>query len=151
MRDDGVYGTRCKITYTQHDLVTGIEKDIKHTAQSRFRDMLFGQDVSLRNVEKLAEKINKWQNKNPTNFISKMNRINCKSGNLYIHHLWKWEREVRWDKYEECDNRGNNWLIDNLDNPNKLGYNANTKGMAENFPTDSKYCVSYMGDDFNKQ
>jgi hypothetical protein len=72
-----------------------------------------------------------------------MSRIHCKSGNLYIHYIWRTELEVRWDEYEPCDDRSTNSLIDNLNDRDKIGYRANAKKLIEKFPEDVEQCVTH--------
>jgi hypothetical protein len=135
MRNDGVYSTRCKITYTQHDLVTGIDKEVKHTYETRLRDLSDpmtgsgGSNSVDESTEKLVSEINEWINKNPTNFISNMSMVSCKDSVLYIHLIWKWEREKRWGKYKNCDDLVD-WLYRNY--PNKIGYNVHSERLTKN-------------------
>jgi hypothetical protein len=142
MRHDGYYGTKCKIEFTQLDLVTGIEKEVTYTAKSRVRDMFYFQDTSETNVEKLTKKINNWKKKNPNNIISSMGRIHCKSGDLYVHYIWRSDMEVLWYEYEPCDDRFTNLLIDNLNDRDKIGYKANAKKIIEKFPEGQEQCIT---------
>jgi hypothetical protein len=140
MRNDGIYSSRCKITYTQHDLVTGIDKEVKHTAEVKLRDLsdpatgTGGSNTVDENVNDLDDQIIEELNKNPNTVISNISMVSCKDSVLYIHYLWKWEREKRWGKYTNCDDHANGNVVNNLyyHRPDKIGYNVHLERLTKN-------------------
>jgi hypothetical protein len=109
---DWYFDKRCKVEYTQLDLITGTETIYKNTSQ-------FG-NVSVyycdEGLERLAPKVYKWVDKNNTNIITKINLFQCKIKNVksYISY--------NWSKYRDCKEyipKFSAYLVDKY--PNQIG------------------------------
>jgi hypothetical protein len=86
---------RCKVEYTQLDLITGTETIYKETSQFEYLD------ECKKGLEKLAPKVYKWVDENNTNIISKINEFKCKTKNNYYKNFPFFSYE--WGRYRDCE------------------------------------------------
>jgi hypothetical protein len=124
---------RCKVEYTQLDLATGLEKNVKHTTQYVFIDMPKEEDIMYLSAQDLTDKINTWLNENKNNVITNLTIINCKEKKLYINQTASWRSEMRWSEYKGCPDEYNIKLIDLLDRPKQWGYNVHKERLIKDY------------------
>jgi hypothetical protein len=107
--DESKYEKRCKVEYTQLDLITGQEKIYKNTSQ------FFKVDHCREGLKKLSKKVYKWVDKNNTNIVTKINEFRCKVKN-------RDDIKGYWGKYRDCDTyiqKLSEYLVNEY--PNKIG------------------------------
>jgi hypothetical protein len=124
---------RCKVEYTQLDLATGLEKNIKHTAQYEVRYIANGTSVMYLSAQDLTDKINIWLNESKNNIIVNMTGINCKERRIYINQTNVWSSKQRWGEYKSCEDEFNVELINWLERPNQWGYNVNKTRLIKDY------------------
>jgi hypothetical protein len=91
----GSFEKRCKVEYTQLDLITGVETIYKETSQFTFIDHC------KEGLKRLDNKVYKWVDKKSTNIITKINEFRCKIKNIDKHNGWSLHGE-HWGKYRDC-------------------------------------------------
>jgi hypothetical protein len=128
----GVNNVRCKVEYTQLDLATGLEKNVKHTGQYSMVNMVEGDELLYLMAQDLTDKINIWLNESPKNFITDLTIINCKERRLYVSKI-SFSNEQRWSKYKGCEDEHNIKLIDFLDRPKQWGYNVHKERLIKDY------------------
>jgi hypothetical protein len=133
---------RCKVEYAQLDLTTGLEENVKHTAQYDLGDLagdynsggITGNEYVLYlAAQDLTDKINIWLNENPNNVITNLTIINCKERRPYFSKFFLWHNENRWSEYKGCPDEHNIKLIDFLDKPEQWGYNVNKERLIKEY------------------
>jgi hypothetical protein len=115
------YYKRCKVEYTQLDLITGTETIYTDTSQ------FLVVDHCKEGLERLPEKLYKWVDKKNTNVIVKINEFRCQIGNVGKFTNWKWSLNSTylsydWGKYRTCEKyiqKLSDYLVDKY--PNKIG------------------------------
>jgi hypothetical protein len=127
---------KCKIEYTQLNLNTGIENNIKYTAQFKFKYAPIGYDGCYLATQDFAEKINEWLSENNKNVIANITVVSCKTMSV-----WKkdWppinfasnRYEYRWTDYKSCENETNVKLIDWIEYPKQQGFNVHKERLTE--------------------
>jgi hypothetical protein len=133
VRKGDVNNVRCMVEYTQLDLSTGIEKNVKHTAQYDLILLSRETNVLYLTAQDLTDKINIWLNENKRNFISNMTIINCKERRLYSSKILSWNSENRWGEYKGCPDEFNIKLIDFLERPKQWGYNVHKERLIRDY------------------
>jgi hypothetical protein len=128
-----VNNVRCKVEYTQLDLATGIEKNVKHTDQYVIIDISEGDDILYSAAQDITDKINIWLNKSKNNVITNLTIINCKERYLYMNQTDILSSEQRWGEYKGCADEFNIKLIDFLDRPKQWGYNVNKARLIKDY------------------
>jgi hypothetical protein len=127
--------TRCKVSYTQLNLITGIEIVKKHTTQRDDTDN-FDENCSDA-VIKLRKKITKWLEKSTKNIVSNITVMYCKSRSK--DGIFSDE----WSSYKKC-HIGYSQSIAfsvNSKNKNQMGYNAHPCRLLETTQEDlDTYC-----------
>jgi hypothetical protein len=140
----GVNNVRCKVEYTQLDLTTGIEKNVKHTVQYEVGYIAVGDSVMYLSAQDITEKINIWLNESPNNIITDLTVINCKERRLYGSKIFPlFINEQRWSKYKGCEYEFNIKLIDLLERPKQWGYNVHKERLIKDY---EEGCKNYIGD-----
>jgi hypothetical protein len=94
---------RCKVTYTQLDLITGVEKTIKITAQKKFIEhILKGEEyegelgtMCINGAIHLSWKISDWAGISKTNAVKDVTVVHCKK------RTESWFNNT-WSKYKLC-------------------------------------------------
>jgi hypothetical protein len=128
---------RCKIEYTQLDLNTGLEKTVKHTSQFKYNVLHFylpKADTCYLSTQDFTDKMNTWLNENPSNIITNMTVVNCKSKIVYYKQTRPLNAvEDRWGKYKSCDDEYNINLIDWLESPKQWGFNVNKARLIRDY------------------
>jgi hypothetical protein len=128
-----VNNVRCKIEYTQLDLATGLEENVKYTVQYDVTNMAKNEDVMSLSVQDLTDKLNDWQNKNSNNVITDLTIINCKERRLHASNFFFWHKEQRWSEYKSCADEFNVKLIDLLDKPNQRGFKVHKERLIKDY------------------
>jgi hypothetical protein len=112
--------TRCKIEYTQLDLVAGIEKRKKHTTQ--FDTSGSFDDNCTSHAMDLANKIENWLLESGNNILVDMSALYCKTrtdDGIFSN---------KWSEYEQCSAGASSWLLllatEYRGQKNQKGYNA---------------------------
>ncbi len=113
---EGKYEKKCKVEYTQLDLILGQETIYKKTTSS-FRDDYYCET----GFEKLSEKVSDWVYKNNTNVVIKISDFRCQIRN---YNDWKFDFSYGfgWGNYRKCDTyieRFVKYLVDK--HPDKIG------------------------------
>jgi hypothetical protein len=134
--------TRCKVEYTQLDLATGLEKNVKHTAQYENGYVANGDNIMDLSAKDLTDKMNIWLNESPNNIITNMTIINCKERKTYASMIGIINIEYRWGEYKGCADEYNVKLIDWLERPNQRGYNVNIDRLIKDYEDG---CENYIG------
>jgi hypothetical protein len=129
--------TRCKVSYTQLNLITGIEIVKKHTTQ---RDDTDNFDTNCSDaVSNLSDKIEEWMKKSRLNIMSNITAMYCKSRSK--DGIFSNE----WSSYKKCyigDSQSIAIIIDSA-NKNQIGYNAHPCRLLETTQEDidnSPFC-----------
>jgi hypothetical protein len=135
-----VNNARCKVEYSQLDLATGLEKNVKYTVQYDLTNMSKDEDVMQLSAQDLTDKINIWLNENSNNVITNLTIINCKERRLYFSKFLFINNEYRWSEYKGCPDEYNVKLIDFLDRPNQWGFNVNKERLIKDYEDG---CVNY--------
>jgi hypothetical protein len=142
-----VNSVRCMVEYTQLDLATGLEKNVKYTDQYILLVMVAGTDILYLMAQDLTDKINIWLKESPNNFISDLTIINCKERRLYINKFVAYINEQRWGEYKSCPDEYNVKLIDFLDYPEQWGYNVHKDRLIKDYKDG---CKNYIKTDENR-
>jgi hypothetical protein len=114
--DDDYHEKRCKVEYTQLDLISGTETIYKNTSQ--FADV--GEGYCDEGLKKLSKKVYKWVDKKNTNVITKINEFQCKIKNVSPFSGWNFD--YSWGKYRDCETyiqKLSAYLVDEY--PNQIG------------------------------
>jgi hypothetical protein len=143
----GVNNVRCKVEYTQLDLATGLEKNVKHTAQYEPIEISTQDDILHLSAQDLTDKINIWLNESKNNVISNMTIINCKERRLYVSKIIFFLTEQRWGKYKSCPDEFNIQLIDWLEHSKQWGYNVNKARLIKDYEDGCKNYISQFAVD----
>jgi hypothetical protein len=112
--EDDSFEKKCKVEYTQLDLITGTEVVYKNTSQ------FFEIDHCEVGFEKIAPKLDKWVDENNTNIITKINEFKCKAKS--INREWIFVNFAEWSRYRDCrkyKQKLSAYLVDKY--PNKIG------------------------------
>jgi hypothetical protein len=128
-----VDNVKCKVEYTQLDLATGLEKNVKHTYQYNIKLIAKNDNVMYLSAQDLTDEINIWLNESKNNVITDLTIINCKERRLYSSKLFLWHYEYRWGKYKGCKDEYNVELINFLERPNQWGYNVNKERLIKDY------------------
>jgi hypothetical protein len=120
---------RCTLEYTQLDLITGVEKTIKHTTQFDLRNH---NDACLESANNLAFKINDWMRKDKNNVISNLTILYCKA------RTKNWFSSD-WSSYKACSAENNEATVGYLNwfnryygrGANQQGYNVHKQRLRE--------------------
>jgi hypothetical protein len=105
---------RCKVEYTQLDLITGTEVIYKETSQFE------ADNYCKEGLERLSEKVYKWIDKKNTNLITKINEFKCKVKS--INRIYMIDIFFDWGGYRDCETniqKLSGYLVDKY--PNKIG------------------------------
>jgi hypothetical protein len=137
---NSVNNVRCKIEYTQLDLATGLEKNVKYTAQYSVDDIAKGTDVLYLLSQDLTDKINIWLNESENNVISDMTIINCKERKFNVNQLAVWKSKMSWGEYKGCADEFNVRLVDWLEHHNQWGFNVHKERLIKDYEDG---CVNY--------
>jgi hypothetical protein len=127
-----VNNVKCKVEYTQLNLATGLEKNIKHTVKYNLIELDDKDDVMYLSAQDITDKINIWLNESENNIITNLTIINCKESRFYIS-IAVWESEDRWSEYKGCKDEYNIKLIDWLEHPNQWGYNVHKDRLIKDY------------------
>jgi hypothetical protein len=119
----GTFEKRCKVEYTQLDLITGTETIYKETSQ--FKNYV---DHCKEGLKRLSKKLYKWLDKNNTNIISNISAFKCQVGNH--DRFTNCDFSLRcvgyhWGRYRTCETYSQKisaYLVDKY--PNKIGTNV---------------------------
>jgi hypothetical protein len=116
---------RCKVNYTQLNLITGAEKNVKITTQYDDKDD-FDRNCGLA-IGRLYEKINDWLKKSKTNILINMTAMYCKSRSK--DGIFSNE----WSDYKQCYIGDSQSIVLNIAGyyPNQRGYNAHRCRLLE--------------------
>jgi hypothetical protein len=133
---------RCMVEYTQLDLSTGLEKNVKHTVQYVMIEMATVDDVLHLSAQDLTDKINIWLNKSPNNIITNLTIINCKEKKLYINQINILKGGRRWGEYKGCPDEFNILLMDWLERPKQWGYNVHKERLIKDYEDGCKNIYS---------
>jgi hypothetical protein len=136
---------RCKVEYTQLDLSTGLEKNVKHTAQYETKYIAHGNNLMYLSAQDLTKKINKWLNESPNNIVADMTGINCKEGDLVFSIYYIFHPQMSWDKYKSCEDKYNVDLINLLERPKQWGYNVHKERLIKDY---EEGCKNYIGEGY---
>jgi hypothetical protein len=112
-REDS-FEKRCKVEYTQLDLITGVENIYKNTSQ--FFEIYHCKE----GLEKLSKKVYKWLDKNHINIIAKINAFQCKVKSVDRRYFIY--KTPDWGKYRDCKTyipKLSAYLVDKY--PNQIG------------------------------
>jgi hypothetical protein len=110
------YPKRCKVEYTQLDLITGVETIYKETSQFEV------EDHCMEGLERLAPKVYKWVDEKNTNIVTKINEFSCKVKNIFPYNSFY--LKYLWGIYRVCQTykqKLSAYLVDKY--PNKVGAN----------------------------
>jgi hypothetical protein len=136
---------RCKVEYTQLDLTTGLEKNIKHTAQYEVNYVAHGNNLMYLSAQDLTENINIWLNESKNNVVSNMTGINCKEGRQVFSILHLLQPQIIWNEYKSCEDEYNIDLINLLVRPKQWGYNVNIERLIKDY---EEGCKNYIGEGY---
>jgi hypothetical protein len=128
-----VDNVKCKIEYTQLDLTTGLEKNIKHTYQYNINLIAKNDSVMYLSAQDLTDEVNIWLNESENNVITDLTIINCKERKPYMNIFFPWLDGYSWSEYKGCEDEYNAKLIDFLERPNQWGYNVNKARLIKNY------------------
>jgi hypothetical protein len=106
---------RCKVEYTQLDLITGTETIYKETSQ--FTNYI---DYCKEGLKRLPKKVYKWVDKRTTNIITKINAFKCKVKNFDKYNGMNFKEY--WGIYRKCETyiqKLSAYLVDKY--PNQIG------------------------------
>jgi hypothetical protein len=142
----GVNNVRCKVEYTQLDLATGLEKNVKHTTQFEVRYIAKDTNIIYLTTQDFTDKINDWLDESKNNVVSNMTGINCKERRLYVSKLLLWNNEHRWGKYKSCEDEYNLELMNLLDYPKQWGFNVHKERLIKDY---DEGCKNYYGESKN--
>jgi hypothetical protein len=125
------YYKRCRVEYTQLDLITGTETIYKDTSQ------FLVVDHCEEGLKRLPEKLYKWLDEKDTNVIVRINEFRCQIGNVGRFTNWEWSLESTWfsydwGKYRTCETyiqKLSEYLVDKY--PNKIGANIYQESIAD--------------------
>jgi hypothetical protein len=109
-----IFEKRCKVEYTQLNLITGTETIYKETSQFEV------QDACKEGLKRLTPKVDKWIKRNSLNIISKINEFRCKDKNI-SDYSWAVIRKS-WGVYRTCETYAQKlsaYLVDKY--PNQIG------------------------------
>jgi hypothetical protein len=129
---DIVSTVRCMVEYTQLDLTTGLEKNVKHTEEYNIRSLEKGTYTTYLMAQDITDKINIWLNENPNNIITNMTIINCQEMRFFVS-VDVWKSEERWGEYKGCKDKHNVELINLLKHPNQWGFNVNKERLIKDY------------------
>jgi hypothetical protein len=82
---------RCKVEYTQLDLITGTENIYKNTSQFAITNHC------EEGLKRLSKKVYKWVDERNTNIITKINAFKCKIKNIHSKYF-----TYIWSRYRDC-------------------------------------------------
>jgi hypothetical protein len=119
-----IFEARCKIEYTQLDLITGTETIYKNTSQFEVRD------YCEEGLKRLTPKVDKWIDKNNTNLITKINEFKCKLKNTARHLLLN--KLLNWNTYRDCKTyiqKFSAYLVDKY--PKQIGAKVYQNSIAD--------------------
>jgi hypothetical protein len=140
---DEPMNVRCKVEYTQLDLATGLEKNIKYTADQETMYTARGSNTMYLATQDLTDKVNNWLDENPNNIIANMTGINCKEKNAIIPVFNVARVGASWGEYKSCEDKYNIEFMNLLDYPNRWGYNVNIKRLIKDY---DEGCRTFYGD-----
>jgi hypothetical protein len=138
-----VIEARCKVEYTQLDLATGLEKNIKYTADQETMYTARGSNTMYLATQDLTDKVNNWLDENPNNIIVNMTGINCKEKNAIIPVFNVARVGASWGEYKSCEDKYNIEFMNLLDYPNRWGYNVNIERLIKDY---DEGCRTLYGD-----
>jgi hypothetical protein len=115
---------RCKIEYTQLDLITGTEIIYKETSQ--FVDTDYCDEA----LKRLTPKVYKWIDANNTNIITKINAFQCKVKGENRDYILAYFLD--WGKYRDCKTyiqKFSAYLVDKY--PKQIGAKVYQNSIAD--------------------
>jgi hypothetical protein len=134
----GVNNVRCKVEYTQLDLATGLEKNVKHTTQFEVRYIAKDTNIIYLTTQDFTDKINDWLDESKNNVVSNMTGINCKEKRFYTNQTSVWKSKQRWEEYKSCEDKYNVELINLLERHKQWGYNVHIERLIKDYEVGCK-------------
>jgi hypothetical protein len=126
---------RCKVNYTQLNLITGVETNIKHTVQYTDQDSL---DANCNDGSwYLSDKIEKWMKKSRLNIVADLSVMYCKTrtDDGIFSNVWS--------AYKQCYLGYSQLISDFISGsyPNQMGYEAHECSLLGSTQEDlDTYC-----------
>jgi hypothetical protein len=139
-RTGGINAVRCKIEYTQLDLATGLEKNVKYSNRYNVRNLATGTSTLYLSAQDLTDEINVWLDESANNVITDLTIINCQEMRFFVS-VDVWKSEERWEEYKGCEDKYNVELINLLNHPNLWGYIVHKERLIKDYKDGCKNYV----------